>query len=149
MLTEVLTRLITRSVDKRDRQFWHCWMKYFAPNLLPINKLNELAITIKWISCLLVQACGDSSMTCLTPTPEFEKHPTTPIYHIVISTLILYCNYIIVKCGEEHDKWWERQRKINDWQTSILHAVMAGVSVNPRFHEQMFSWANQVESISW
>ena len=27
-----------RSTEKRVQEFWNCWMKYFAPNLLPRNK---------------------------------------------------------------------------------------------------------------
>ena len=27
-----------RSTEKRVQEFWRCWIKYFAPNLLPRNK---------------------------------------------------------------------------------------------------------------
>ena len=26
------------SIEKRVQEFWQCWLKYFAPNLLPRNK---------------------------------------------------------------------------------------------------------------
>ena len=29
---------LTRSKEKRVQEFWKCWIKYFAPNLLPRNK---------------------------------------------------------------------------------------------------------------
>ena len=29
---------LMRSTEKRVHEFWNCWMKYFAPNLLPRNK---------------------------------------------------------------------------------------------------------------
>ena len=31
-------RHLMRSTEKRVQEFWKCWMKYFAPNLLPRNK---------------------------------------------------------------------------------------------------------------
>ena len=31
-------RDMLRSTEKRVNDFWSCWMKYFAPNLLPRNK---------------------------------------------------------------------------------------------------------------
>ena len=31
-------RHLMRSTEKRVQDFWNCWMKYFAPNLLPRNK---------------------------------------------------------------------------------------------------------------
>ena len=30
--------LLRRSTEKRVQEFWKCWIKYFAPNLLPRNK---------------------------------------------------------------------------------------------------------------
>ena len=29
---------LMRSTEKIVKEFWSCWMKYFAPNLLPRNK---------------------------------------------------------------------------------------------------------------
>ena len=29
---------LMRSTEKRVQEFWNCWVKYFAPNLLPRNK---------------------------------------------------------------------------------------------------------------
>ena len=34
-------RNLTRSIQKRVYQFWQCWMKYFASNLLPRNKWHR------------------------------------------------------------------------------------------------------------
>ena len=34
----VNTRHLLRSTENRVREFWNCWLKYFAPNLLPRNK---------------------------------------------------------------------------------------------------------------
>ena len=31
-------RHLLRSTENRVREFWNCWLKYFAPNLLPRNK---------------------------------------------------------------------------------------------------------------
>ena len=31
-------RDLLRSTEKRVDEFWNCWIKYFAPNLLPRNK---------------------------------------------------------------------------------------------------------------
>ena len=31
-------RHLMRSTEKRIQEFWNCWMKYFAPNLLPRSK---------------------------------------------------------------------------------------------------------------
>ena len=31
-------RHLMRSTEKRIQEFWNCWTKYFAPNLLPRNK---------------------------------------------------------------------------------------------------------------
>ncbi|KXJ27877.1 hypothetical protein AC249_AIPGENE2878 [Exaiptasia diaphana] len=37
---KVNPRNLMRSTQKRIEDFWNCWMKYFAPNLLPRNKWN-------------------------------------------------------------------------------------------------------------
>ena len=31
-------RDLVRSTEKRVQEFWHCWLKYFTPDLLPRNK---------------------------------------------------------------------------------------------------------------
>ena len=31
-------RDLMRSIQKKVQEFWECWIKYFAPNLLPRNK---------------------------------------------------------------------------------------------------------------
>ena len=36
--SKVNPRHLMRSTEKRVQEFWNCWMKYFAPNLLPRNK---------------------------------------------------------------------------------------------------------------
>ena len=36
--SKVNPRHLTSSTEKRVQGFWNCWMKYFAPNLLPRNK---------------------------------------------------------------------------------------------------------------
>ena len=36
--SKVNPRHLMRSTEKRVQEFWKCWMKYFAPNLLPRNK---------------------------------------------------------------------------------------------------------------
>lgn len=35
---QVNPRHLLRSTENRVREFWNCWLKYFAPNLLPRNK---------------------------------------------------------------------------------------------------------------
>ena len=36
--SKVNPRNLVRSTEKRVQEFWHCWLKYFAPDLLPRNK---------------------------------------------------------------------------------------------------------------
>ena len=36
--SKVNPRDLVRSTEKRVQQFWHCWLKYFAPDLLTRNK---------------------------------------------------------------------------------------------------------------
>ena len=36
--SKVNPRDLVRSTEKRVQEFWHCWLKYFAPDLLPRNK---------------------------------------------------------------------------------------------------------------
>ena len=36
--SKVNPRDLVRSTEKCVQEFWHCWLKYFAPDLLPRNK---------------------------------------------------------------------------------------------------------------
>jgi len=36
--SKVNPRDLVRSTEKRVKEFWHCWLKYFTPDLLPRNK---------------------------------------------------------------------------------------------------------------
>ena len=36
--SKVNPRDLVRSTEKRVQEFWHCWLKYFTPALLPRNK---------------------------------------------------------------------------------------------------------------
>ena len=37
--SKVNLRDLVRSTEKRVQEFWHCWLQYFAPDLLPRDKL--------------------------------------------------------------------------------------------------------------